>query len=104
MYGAIIGDIIGSPFEFDRGSKTKQFILFSPGADFTDDTVMTAAVAEALLAAGERSAPLRQLRQRLGHAGFGGRLAVRRPRAHPRPARRGQTPRDTRYSDGAGSF
>ena len=29
MYGAILGDIIGSPFEFDRGKKTKEFPLFS---------------------------------------------------------------------------
>lgn len=29
MYGAILGDIIGSPFEFDRGGKTKDFPLFS---------------------------------------------------------------------------
>ena len=29
MYGAILGDIIGSPYEFDRGSKTKDFPLFS---------------------------------------------------------------------------
>ena len=31
MYGAILGDIIGSPFEFDRGSKTKNFYLFTRG-------------------------------------------------------------------------
>lgn len=49
MYGAILGDIIGSPFEFDRGSKTKDFELFSPGCGFTDDTVMTVAVADALM-------------------------------------------------------
>jgi len=49
MYGAILGDIIGSPFEFDRGSKTKDFELFSPGCGFTDDTVMTIAVADALM-------------------------------------------------------
>ena len=49
MYGAILGDIIGSPFEFDRGNKTKEFDLFSPGCEFTDDTVMTIAVAEALM-------------------------------------------------------
>lgn len=48
MYGAILGDIIGSPFEFDRGKKTKNFKLFSRGAEFTDDSVMTIAVAEAL--------------------------------------------------------
>ena len=52
MYGAILGDIIGSPFEFDRGSKTKDFDLFTRGCGFTDDSVMTVAVAEALLKAG----------------------------------------------------
>ena len=41
MYGAILGDIIGSPFEFDRGDKTKDFELFSWGCRFTDDSVMT---------------------------------------------------------------
>ena len=49
MYGAILGDIIGSPFEFDRGSKTKDFPLFSRYSEFTDDTVMTIAVADAFL-------------------------------------------------------
>ena len=47
MYGAIIGDIVGSPFEFDRGDKTKNFELFSDKSRFTDDTVMTIAVGEA---------------------------------------------------------
>ena len=47
MYGAILGDIIGSPFEFDRGAKTKDFELFTKGCQFTDDSVMTAAIAEA---------------------------------------------------------
>ena len=49
MYGAILGDIIGQPYEFDRGDKTKDFPLFGNGAHFTDDSVMTVAVAEALL-------------------------------------------------------
>ena len=52
MYGAILGDIIGSPYEFDRGEKTKDFPLFPPHARFTDDTVMTVAVAEALVGLG----------------------------------------------------
>ena len=52
MYGAILGDIIGSPFEFDRGDKTKKFDLFSKGCGFTDDSVMTIAIGEALLAVG----------------------------------------------------
>ena len=49
MYGALLGDIIGAPYEFDRGSKTKEFPLFSEESKFTDDSVMTIAVAEALM-------------------------------------------------------
>ena len=49
MYGAIIGDIVGSRFEFDRGPWTKEFELFTPGNDWTDDTVMTLAIGEALM-------------------------------------------------------
>ena len=49
MYGAILGDVIGSPYEFDRGNKSKDFPLFSPKSHFTDDTVMTIAVAEVFL-------------------------------------------------------
>ena len=52
MYGAILGDIIGSPYEFDCGEKTKEFELFPAYARFTDDTVMTIAVAEALIGLG----------------------------------------------------
>ncbi len=51
MYGAILGDIIGSPFEFDRGNKTKDFPMFCRDSVFTDDSVMTIAVADALLQA-----------------------------------------------------
>lgn len=50
MYGAILGDMIGAPYEFDRGAKVKDFPLFSAGLHFTDDSVMTVAVAEALMA------------------------------------------------------
>ena len=50
MYGAILGDIVGSPYEFDCNNyKAKDFPLFSRRSDFTDDTVMTLAVAKALL-------------------------------------------------------
>ena len=44
MIGAILGDIIGSPYEFDRGNKSKEFPLFSRESTYTDDTVMTLAV------------------------------------------------------------
>ena len=52
MLGAILGDIIGSPYEFDRGNKSKEFELFHPSCEYTDDTVMTIAIADALLRAG----------------------------------------------------
>ncbi len=49
MIGAIMGDMIGAPYEFDRSAKTEAFPLFSQGSEFTDDSVMTVAVAEALM-------------------------------------------------------
>lgn len=49
MKGAITGDIVGSVYEFDN-MKSKSFELFKPQCEFTDDTVLTVAVAEALLA------------------------------------------------------
>ena len=50
MYGAILGDIVGSPYEFDCNNyKAKDFPLFSQQSEFTDDTVMTLAVAKALM-------------------------------------------------------
>lgn len=48
MYGAFIGDIVGSKYEFDN-IKTKSFPLFSDDCDFTDDTIMTVAVAKAIM-------------------------------------------------------
>lgn len=48
MYGAIIGDIIGSTYEFRR-IKTKRFLLFPWFSAFTDDSIMTVAVARALM-------------------------------------------------------
>ena len=50
MIGAAVGDIIGSPYEFVQTAvKKKDFPLFGAKSRFTDDTVMTAAVAEGLL-------------------------------------------------------
>lgn len=84
MYGAILGDIIGSPFEFDRGAKTKDFELFTKGCQFTDDSVMTAAIAEALIAVGSDATKeeieeavivnMQDWGKRYPHAGYGGRF------------------------------
>ncbi len=51
MLGAIIGDIVGSVYEFNN-IKTKDFPLFRDDCFFTDDTVMTCAVAEAVMNGG----------------------------------------------------
>ena len=51
MYGAILGDMIGSPYEFDMGNKSKQFPLFSAHSTYTDDTIITLAVASGFLKA-----------------------------------------------------
>ena len=48
MFGAIIGDIIGSPYEF-RGMKRKDFTLFLRESDITDDSIMTIAIGDALM-------------------------------------------------------
>ncbi len=85
MLGAIIGDIVGSVYEFDN-IKTKEFDLFKDSCFFTDDTVMTCAVALALaeyMESGKNTdvhaALIREMR-RLGRlypdAGYGGRFAV----------------------------
>lgn len=49
MKGAIIGDIIGSRYEFDNTSDY-DFELFGPGCDYTDNTICTVAVADAVCA------------------------------------------------------
>lgn len=48
MIGAILGDVVGSIYEFDN-IKTKEFDLFDKECFFTDDSVMTIAIAEALM-------------------------------------------------------
>ena len=48
MIGAILGDIVGSIYEFDN-IKTKEFELFDKECIFTDDSVMTIAIAETLM-------------------------------------------------------
>ena len=50
MLGAIYGDIVGSRFEFPSHRIDENFIMFQPGSHITDDSLMTLAVASALLA------------------------------------------------------
>jgi ADP-ribosyl-[dinitrogen reductase] hydrolase len=51
MIGAIIGDIAGSRYEFE-GNRDPSVPLFADGCDFTDDSIMTAATAHAILYGG----------------------------------------------------
>ena len=52
MIGAILGDIVGSVYEFSN-IKTKDFPLFSQSSSYTDDSIMTIAVADWLLHGGD---------------------------------------------------
>lgn len=49
MFGAVIGDICGSCYEFVKGNIPYNFPFFNPYCIFTDDTVMTMAIADVLL-------------------------------------------------------
>ena len=48
MYGAVLGDIIGSTYEW-HNVKSEEFDLFPSGSTFTDDTVLSVAVAQKIL-------------------------------------------------------
>jgi ADP-ribosylglycohydrolase len=73
MLGAIAGDVIGSVYE-GQPVKTTDFPLFSPGSNFTDDTVLTVAIADAILNNIEYSAALKQWGRRYPNAGYGGKF------------------------------
>ena len=90
MLGAIAGDIIGSPYEFKRNNiRTADFPLFSERSRFTDDTVMTFAIAGALMKEAPKRGKIPDKKafaetvitsmQELGHAyplvGYGGKFA-----------------------------
>ncbi|MDR2923271.1 MAG: ADP-ribosylglycohydrolase family protein [Treponema sp.] len=79
MLGAIIGDIAGSRFEFNN-IRSKDFELFAENCSITDDSVMTLAVAKAILACngdwerlGENAVRyMREIGRKYPHCGFGG--------------------------------
>ena len=124
MYGAILGDIVGSPYEFDCNNyKAKDFPLFSQRSEFTDDTVMTLAVAKALLStrgkddAAIKAALVREM-QRLGrayqrqlhtgylhprHTGYAKSRQRHRWRLHGRLARKGAETLAKKRKSGTGT-
>lgn len=76
MLGALVGDIIGSIYEF-RNTKSMDFELFPKGSRFTDDSVMTLAVAKWLTEDHRHTADglidcMQELGQRHENAGYGG--------------------------------
>ena len=99
MYGAILGDIIGSPYEFCREDKTKDIELFTNECGYTENSVMTIAIGEALLETLLESgsdAPDSDIKasvilhlQRWGNkypvAGYGSRFRTWLKEEHPKP-------------------
>lgn len=76
MLGAVIGDVVGSRYEFNN-IKTKDFELFGKGCYATDDTVMTCAVAEVLINKKQNDKDyiidtLKKWGKRYPQAGYGG--------------------------------
>ncbi len=95
MYGAILGDIVGSRFEFDRGPWTKDFEFVTDEDKWTDDSVMTIAVAEGLIEAGRDAAvseieeactkAMQKWGQRYPYAGYGARFIGWVSAKNPKP-------------------
>lgn len=88
-YGATIGDIYGSYYEFKHGPKTpKQFIQIHDSSTFTDDTVLTAAIAD-YLAHKDEGKPvsfyLQKWARKYPGAGYGGRFASWIYQSDPKP-------------------
>lgn len=85
MYGAILGDMIGAPYEFDQGDKTKEFELFNRRVRYTDDSAMSLAIAKAVMNAGTDAdeAPMeaefvscmQDIGRRYAQGEYGGRFA-----------------------------
>ena len=89
MLGAIIGDIVGSTREW-RNIKTEDFELVPKGSRFTDDTVMTLAVAEWLMTDPEHKpetlvACMQRLGRRYPNAGYGGMFRKWLANDNPQP-------------------
>jgi ADP-ribosylglycohydrolase len=71
MLGAISGDIIGSIYEFDN-IKSTEFPLFGDNCSFTDDSVLSVALAETILSGGSYEALLREYYGRYPDVSYGG--------------------------------
>lgn len=92
MLGAIIGDIVGSRFEWDN-CRRKEFEFFHPKCFFTDDSVLSLAVCQALLCSGPDYSDLgentvtymQQVGRPYPHCGYGGRFHAWMYSDNPQP-------------------
>jgi len=92
MLGALIGDIVGSRFEW-HNIKTKEFTFFHPDCRPTDDSIMTLAIGKALLTCDKDRSDLtekavlcmQELGRRYPRAGYGGHFRQWLKSEHPKP-------------------
>ena len=92
MLGAIIGDIVGSRFEW-HNNKTKEFDFLTHRCYFTDDSVMSLAIAKAIMISGTEYSKLgsnaiacmQELGRKYPHAGYGGHFAQWLRESDPQP-------------------
>ncbi len=95
MYGAILGDMIGAPYEFDMGNKSKEFEMFNSKIRYTDDSAMTLAISKAIMNAGpdadeesmkaEFVACMQDFGNRYAQGEYGGKFAMWLRSAFPKP-------------------
>lgn len=92
MIGALVGDVVGSRFEFSN-HRNKEFPLFTDSCKVTDDSIMTVAVTLAVMDYKEHGRPLdeaavywmRRIGQPYKNAGYGGRFAQWMYSSDPKP-------------------
>ncbi|MCI0507214.1 MAG: ADP-ribosylglycohydrolase family protein [Gammaproteobacteria bacterium] len=84
MLGAIAGDVIGSAYE-GWPVKTKDFDLFIPGTTYTDDTVLSVAIADAILHHKDYEPLLLKYGRRYPNAGYGRSFSQWLNAPHPQP-------------------
>ena len=70
MLGAIVGDIVGSIYEFNN-HRSKEFPLFGQGCGYTDDTVLTVAVADCLMSNGNYAETIKSYARKYPARGYG---------------------------------
>jgi ADP-ribosylglycohydrolase len=84
MLGALTGDIIGSIYEWNN-IKTTEFPLYTASCGFTDDSVLTVALAESILTGKSYGTLMREYYYRYPEAGYGGSFHEWARSKHPAP-------------------